>query len=96
MDVKTIYKYRLKIQDVQLIGLPDRAEILSAGLDPSGHLCLWAKHEVDETGQGTNTPRVVYIVGTGHPLNSENEKDMAFLASVTQGQFVWHIFVDAI
>jgi hypothetical protein len=84
--MKKIFKYPLEIMDQQTVAFPDGAEILSAGLDAQGKLCIWAR--VDP--EAKSLPRQVFIVGTGNPY--PDEKNLVFIASVLQTPFVWHIF----
>lgn len=85
MDGKTIYKYPLKITDVQEIELPVDYQILSAQLQ-NGVINLWAL--VDPCVRKYKI--TILIHGTGHPLASfENKK---FISTVQQGPLVWHIF----
>ncbi len=82
--MKTIYKYRLKLVDLQIIEMHVGAEILSAGLDVDSVLCVWT---AQDTSQPTVSRRIA-IVGTGNPLSDA----MMFIGSVTQGSYVWHVF----
>ena len=84
--MKTIWKYKLEIADVQEVGIPLNANIIHAGADPIGGLCLWA--EVD-----TDIPpctRTVYLRGTGHPLPPPEAKH---IGSAVFGPFVWHVYI---
>ena len=79
----TIYKYPLQHH----ILMPQKSEILSVGLDPSGEMCLWAIIE-------TNNADITYdfaIVGTGQKLPPDCIK-RNFLGTIKNGGFMWHIF----
>lgn len=82
--MKTIYKYPIDITDRQNVSMPHGAILRHVGLDPTGALCLWA--EVDtENARQTMTIRVY---GTGHTLTEAGRH----LGSVTQDEFVWHVY----
>lgn len=83
--MKTVWKYALKLNDTQEIDMPGGAEILHAGLDPSGDLHMWAK--VD-TNRAVET-RTVHIRDTGNEL----PPDVRHVSTVLTGEFVWHVFV---
>lgn len=83
--MRTIYKYPLIRCDVQQIEMPDRAIILSAKMQ-QGSVCLWA--EVENTNKVT--PRTIEIHGTGNMISMKDNR--AFIDTVQDGQFVWHIY----
>jgi hypothetical protein len=83
----TIYKYPIKIEDEQTIIMPYGAELMHAGLDPSGVPCLWAR--VDTTNP--LHPITILIRGTGHEI-AEKDKYASHFASFNQGPFMWHVF----
>lgn len=80
-----IYKYHLKVADVQKIFMPKGAEILSVGTQEYD-VCIWASVNPELEPE----LRVFQIVGTGH---GEYEPRLTeFLGTVFAGQYVWHIF----
>jgi len=86
--MKTIYKYPLKITNVQQIQYtPNSGEFdcLKVGLDPNGNPCIWAVANTKEE------PKLIkiFVVGTGNPL--PNDADY-HLGSFNQNMFVWHVF----
>jgi hypothetical protein len=84
----TIYKYPLSITDEQTVQLPRGAVVLTVMLQQA-RLCLWA--EVDP--QAITERRTILIFGTGHAIPSrESIGALAYLSSVIDGQFVWHVF----
>lgn len=85
--MKTIYKYTLALTDTQVIRLPKGAEILSIQ-EQHGHICLWAVVDTD----AEKVERFVDIVGTGNPMLTDMRT--SFVATVQQGVFVWHVFVE--
>ena len=83
----TIWKYELEITDRQEFKMPGIAEVLSAGLDPKGVPCVWAKVQ---PGSPELCVRLA-IVGTGNPMVEATP--WKFIGSFVHGPFVWHVFV---
>ena len=82
----TIWKYPLKITDLQHLHIPLGGKILSCGKDSTGMICVWAR-VVPERPKHV---RAIRIVGTGNPFEAA---DMyTFVGSIVDGPFVWHIF----
>ena len=79
--MSVIYKYPVTWAPLYL---PQGAEILSAGLDPTGALCIWARVNPGEPLE----PFIIYIVGTG----GEVPAGRTFIGTVLQGPWVWHFF----
>jgi len=84
--MKTVYKYPLETIERQKIDIHRNAMFLSAGIDPSGGLCLWA---LVDTAEPMAT-RTIFIVGTGFPI--ADNIPMFFLDTVKNGPFMWHVF----
>lgn len=70
------------------IAVPFPAMVLSAGLDPSGQLCVWM---LVETGFEKKKQRV-YVRSTGHDCTDVAAKQ--FVGTVTDRSFIWHVFID--
>lgn len=85
----TIWKYPLRIQDVQDIEMPEGAQILSLQTQ-GGVPMLWVK--VVETAK--LEARRLFIFGTGHPIVDDG---LGFIGTVqtNNGALVWHIFEQA-
>jgi hypothetical protein len=83
--MKKIFKYPLHVTDHQAVPMPFNANIVSAGLDAYGQLCVWAI--VETTAE--SKPVHIRIVGTGNPMP---EVPMLFIDTVVMGSFVWHVF----
>lgn len=82
----TIYKYPLgPINDSYIVSLPVGAQILTAAIQ-NDNLTIWAR--VDPEMEATNN-RIVRVYGTGHPI----DKHDAYINTVFDGPFVWHVFV---
>jgi hypothetical protein len=82
---RRIYKYDLPMIGTHVIAMPRGAKILSVQ-DQSGAMRVWAK--VDPKAPMEN--RRFVIVGTGHLVPAA----LTYLATVQQGQYVWHVFVE--
>ena len=86
--MRTINKYKLEVQHESQIIEAQLAQggILSAGLDPSGVLCVWfeIRDDVDAI------PISFRVVGTGWQMVGMDS--FRYVATVTQGAFVWHVY----
>lgn len=81
-----IWKFPLKLQELQLVDMPKGAVILGAHAQER-FICIWALIDVDPIPSGT--PRRIRIRGTGFDFNLGTDK---FVDTVLQGSYVWHIF----
>jgi len=79
-----IFKYTLKLTDEQLIEIPRNHKILTAQMQ-GGRVCVWAAVEIE----GDKVFRNFIIVGTGYDMPDEG-----YIATVQDGNLVWHIFSD--
>ncbi len=79
-----IYKYTLEVASLQTLELPAGARLLTAQMQGDA-LRLWAIVNPDHPTEG----RTILISGTGNPFP---EGTVAYIATVQQGPFVWHIF----
>ena len=84
--MKTIYKYPIKITDIQPLKTYVGAKLLFADLDPNGQPCIWAEVDTDEEEDNLFEIRVV---GTGNPMM---KSPASYLNSFKQGVFVWHVY----
>lgn len=80
----TIWKFPLRIIDVQVIQMPSGAKILAAA-NQSGVLCIWAKVNPANASE----LRTIEIVGTGIPVDDYQRQ---FIGTVVIEPFVWHVF----
>ena len=85
--MKTIFKYPLKIEDVQSIEISSEFKFLHLGYDPQGNICIWM--EVDS--EALKTSIKIYIFGTGKPLLDDME-NINFLGTIKQDPFMWHVY----
>jgi hypothetical protein len=82
----TIHKYQFEIADKVVIEMPIGADILSVQIQ-NGKPTIWAKVETTYKEE----KKVFRIYGTGHELDLF-AMEGRYLATIQQGQFVWHIF----
>lgn len=85
--MKTVLKFPIAITDCQIVRMPQGAQIIHVGLDPTGRPCVWAKVE-------TTCPvieRALFVTGTGH----EVPDGAVHLGSFNQESFVWHVWEPA-
>lgn len=85
-----IYKYELRVQDVQTIGLPIDAEVLDIQ-NQNGTICLWAKIPDTET---TLVAKTIYCFGTGHAMPS-NHNQMKYISTVQMsgGMLIFNFYI---
>jgi len=83
--MKKIYKYTVGIQSNQYILMSKDAQILSVQFQ-NDTLCLWAMVNPDNP----KVRREIAVVGTGHGF--DNHEFKAYLGSVQDSVYVWHIF----
>ena len=88
--MKTIYKYSINT-GLTPITLPKRSQIFSANYDPSGVLCVWA---AVDTREEEVEKRVIYLTGTGWPLEDLKDWNYRFIDTVIDENngSVWHVF----
>lgn len=88
--MKTIYKYSINT-GLTPITLPKRSQIFSANYDPSGVLCVWA---AVDTREEEVEKRVIYLTGTGWPLEDLKDWNYRFINTVIDKNngLVWHVF----
>lgn len=83
-----IWKYPLRIKDVNFVKMPEGAKVLSVAIQ-NGTLCLWAMVDTSQIIK----ERAFKIIGTGHPINFDDPaSELSFIGTVIDGQFVWHVF----
>lgn len=86
MDYR-IWKYELKVTDMQSVAMPGGAEILSVA-EQNGMLCMWAMAEVNQR----KVDRFIEIIGTGNPVPVDMGVDRKFIGTVVMTPFEWHVF----
>lgn len=88
--MKTIYKYSINT-GLTPITLPKRSQIFSANYDANGVLSVWAAVDTKEEEM---EKRLVYLTGTGYPLEELEYWNYRFIDTVIDKNngLVWHIF----
>lgn len=84
--MKTIWKYPLKMIDVQEIEMPEGARILCVQVQ-HGIPCLWAQVESDHK----NEKRKIAIAGSGYPA-PEPRDDYVGTFQIHDGNLIFHVF----
>ena len=86
---RTIYKYKIEIDDKIIIKMPDGAEILSVQTQHGGP-CMWVL--VDPEAEMVE--RVFRMVGTGHTLHYDIGTRYNFIGTfqMQSGFLVFHVF----
>lgn len=85
-----IFKYYLDMVGEQYVPVHAPAKFIHVGLDPGGHICLWA--EVSENQDFS--PIRVCIVGTGDGVPTpKNGVGINHIGSVVDENYVWHVYV---
>ena len=83
--MRLIYKYRVDIHGDFSLPLPDNAEFLHVGLDPTGQTCMWWM--VDNNNQSINYG--FRIAFTGESYGNRVDK---YLGTFITGSLVCHLF----
>ncbi len=87
--MKTIYKYRLSIEEEQTIEMPEGAEVLTVQTQ-GGVPCVWAKLDHEK-------PLKVYkfvLIGTGHCIEDGFEGKYIGTFQKQGGTLVFHLFLE--
>lgn len=82
-----IYKYPLKIAEVQQIELPAGAMILSVQMQ-NGTPCMWARINPEAEKKTVK----VRMYGTGEVIDGLL---LLHIGTVQDGQLVWHYFIES-
>jgi hypothetical protein len=89
--MRTIYKYKLKIQDQYQLDIKGMREFLKVA-EQDGELYLWC---LVETEDEENYIADVYIQGTGNKItNSSFNKSTYFDSVVMSNGLVWHVALE--
>lgn len=86
-----IWKFQLRVADMQIVEMPSGAEILSVQ-DQNGGLQMWAMVNPDAAKQ----QRTIEIVGTGNQMDNIISKGLKRVhidtVQTCHGSLVWHVF----
>lgn len=87
-DRMKIWKFPIETVDQQSVSMPEGTEIISVAVQYR-QICMWA---VVDPGKPA-TARNIEIIGTGNPtMPLDKTHRRAFIGTVFQGPFVWHVF----
>ena len=81
----TIYKYPIKVTDLQTVQMPDLAQILCVQKQ-DGIICLWARC----FSENELKPRSISVAGTGNPIDGNYFHK--YIGTVQDDPFIWHVF----
>lgn len=89
--MKTIYKYKLILEDRQQVRLPMSARFLSVQLQ-HGELTMWCLIDTEDICGSIHSVgnKFIYIYGTGQEVTCSDS--CHFLGTVQQGNLVLHLF----
>ena len=87
--MKTIWKFELKVEDIQRLEMPKDAKILCVQVK-QGTPCLWA--EVDSSAP--KEERAIEIFGTGHEIFYDMGIDREYISTfqMHEGALVFHAY----
>lgn len=89
--MRKIFKYPLKVEDVQMVEMPKGAAVLcvqTQGNTP----CLWA----DVDPQAPKVCRSFVTYGTGHPMDDGQARHYIGTYQLRGGALVFHVYTDRI
>lgn len=85
--MKTVYKYPLAVTDRQWVPMPRGAQVLKVAMQ-GDVLTAWAL--VDTAAEPA--PREFLVFGTGNPCEIPTHRPYAYIDSVFDSPFVWHVW----
>lgn len=89
--MKRIFKYPLKVDDLQMVEMPSGAAILTVQTQ-NGVPCIWAAVDPD----AKRIKRAFVTYGTGHPMDDGPAKHYVGTYQLRDGALVFHVFTDRI
>ena len=86
--MKKIWKYPLKIDDIQFTEMPESGQILCVQMQNyTPH--IWVLVDPDEE----TSPRELEIFGTGNSINDNKDINRRYIGTFQMPSFfVWHLF----
>lgn len=85
--METIWKFPIKVTDVQSIPIPEQAKILTVQVQ-NGQPCVWVQLDPGHAKTG----RTIRIAGTGHPLPDAESLLYIGTFQLHGGGLVFHVF----
>lgn len=89
--MRTIYKYEVAFNDVNLIDMPADSKIVHVGTTKGDKIFIWAEAPVGEAKE----TRRFDVVGTGHIILRSDATHLGTVAmspNVWGEIFVWHVY----
>ena len=88
--METIYKYKLKVEDRQIVKMPINAEILCVQIQHDLP-CLWVKLNPEKK---ETESRIIETFGTGHPIKTDFRVERKYIGTyqLNKGVYVFHVF----
>lgn len=85
--MKRIFKYPLKVTDLQKISMPKDSTLLTVQVQ-KGIPCLWALVDMDKETE----KRLIGIIGTGNPVPENVLRYIGTFQALENNWFVGHVF----
>jgi hypothetical protein len=85
--MRTVWKYPLRLEEKFTIEMPQGSVPLHVDIDGSGRPCVWATVEPDAPIE----EYTYHLRGTGHPSPTPKP---AYVGTVKDGSFFWHVYRD--
>lgn len=85
--MKAIWKYPLRVTDLQAIEMPKGAQVLTAQTQ-NGSVCIWALVDPSEATE----KRAFAVIGTGHPIEQAEQLRYVSTFQIHGGSLVFHVF----
>lgn len=84
-----IWKYPLRVTDIQTVKMPQSSRILCVQ-EQHGQPCLWAL----VFPHMENVSRFIEIIGTGHPIEQDGKNARTYIGTfqLHNGELVFHVF----
>ncbi|MCI2145820.1 MAG: hypothetical protein LKK08_06190 [Bacteroidales bacterium] len=86
--MKTIYKYKIEVEDMQTIILPKNAQILTVQMQ-NGNPYIWALIDNDEEETEAVT---IGVYGTGNPIDNNYTLSYIGTFQMYDSKLVFHVF----
>lgn len=88
MANRSIYKYKIDIDDTQTLTLPKGAEILSV-INQFDDACIYAIVDTDTTETEEYS---LQCYGTGHTIRHDDSYKFLGTVAMLGGNFIYHVF----
>lgn len=85
--MKTVWKFKLELTDIQRIQIPACAQILTCQMQGDDMVLYAFLNPVMKPES-----RTIIIFGTGHEREESDLHPYRYLATLQQNGFVWHVF----